>query len=81
MADFEIDQKRVRNFVERNKSKYLISQEQIENICMVYDMTSNENKNKHNGVFLNNKNKVKNNIEIENKEIKDDKEGKNIINE
>jgi len=81
MADFEIDQKRVRNFVERNKSKYLISQEQIENICMVYDMTSNENKTKHNGVFLNNKNKVKNNIEDEDKEIKDDKEGKNIINE
>ena len=81
MADFEIDQKRVRNFVERNKSKYLISQEQIENICMVYDMTSNENKTKHNGVFINNKNKVKNNIEDEDKEIKDDKEGKNIINE
>jgi len=81
MADFEIDQKRVRNFVERNKSKYLISQEQIENICMVYDMTSNENKTKNNGVFLNNKNKVKNNIEDEDKEIKDDKEGKNIINE
>ena len=55
MADFEIDQKSVRNFVERNKEKYVISQEQIENICMVYDITSNENKTKHNGNFLNKK--------------------------
>jgi hypothetical protein len=79
MADFEIDQKSVRNFVERNKEKYVISQQQIENICMVYDITSNENKTKHNGNFLNKKNilnndkiEEKNNIEIENKEIKED---------
>ena len=74
MADFEIDKKSVRNFVERNKDKYVISKEQIENICMVYDMTSNENKTKCNGDFINKGNKInndkneeKNNITIENK--------------
>ena len=49
MGDFGLDQKCVRNFVERNKDKYVISQEQIENICMLYDMTSNENKVKREG--------------------------------
>ena len=69
MADFEIDQKNVRNFVERNKNKYVISQQQIENICMVYDMTSNENKTKYNrdllnkeNIINNDKNEEKNNI-------------------
>ena len=69
MADFEIDQKNVRNFVERNKNKYVISQQQIENICMVYDMTSNENKAKYNrdllnkeNIINNDKNEEKNNI-------------------
>ena len=81
MADFEIDQKSVRNFVERNKNKYVISKEQIENICMVYDMTSNENKTKNNGDFINKENKINNdkkeekkNIIIENKDIKEDKD-------
>ena len=69
MADFEIDQKNVRNFVERNKNKYVISQQQIENICMVYDMTTNENKAKYNrdllnkeNIINNDKNEEKNNI-------------------
>ena len=43
MADFRIDKEFVRNFVEKNKAKYVISQEQIENICMMYDTFLNEN--------------------------------------
>ena len=43
MADFRIDKEFVRNFVEKNKAKYVISQEQIENVCMMYDTFLNEN--------------------------------------
>ena len=43
MADFRIDKEFVRNFVEKNKAKYMISQEQIENVCMMYDTFLNEN--------------------------------------
>ena len=43
MADFRIEKEFVRNFVEKNKVKYVITPEQIENVCMMYDTFLNEN--------------------------------------
>ena len=79
MADFRIDKEFVRNFVEKNKTKYVISQEQIENVCMMYDTFLNENNslyrsdsltqqniNKLNNDNINiNNNEQKNNIDID----------------
>ena len=52
MADFRIDKKLVRNFIERNKDKYILSREQFENICMVYDISLNENELNYKGDYL-----------------------------
>ena len=76
MADFSLDKKFVRDFVEKNKEKYFLSQEQIENICMIYDISLNENKNNYNDnidfLDIENLNKSKNskNLDINNEENK-----------
>jgi len=80
MADFRINKEFVRNFVEKSKKKYVISQEQIENICMMYDAFLNENNslyrsdslskqsiNKLNKGIYNNNNEGQINIEINGK--------------
>ena len=80
MADFRINKEFVRNFVEKSKKKYVISQEQFENICMMYDAFLNENNslyrsdslskqsiNKLNKGIYNNNNEGQINIEINGK--------------
>jgi hypothetical protein len=72
MADFSLEKKFVRDFVEKNKDKYFLSQNQIENICMIFDISLNENeKYNDNKVFKDKEkpNKPEDNNIIE--EIKD----------
>ena len=64
MADFRLDKKFVRDFVEKNKEKYILSKEQIENICMIFDISLNENEANYNGDFLNKEEPNKSNNEI-----------------
>jgi hypothetical protein len=79
MADFRLDKKFVRDFVQNNKEKYHLSQNQIENICMIYDISLNENENDYSGDFIDkekkdnsNDNNNNNNINIiSNKDNKD----------
>ena len=83
MADFRMDKKFVRDFVEKNKLKYFLPKEQIENICMIYDISINENAANYNGDILekeegnqsNNENKI-DNINSEEKENIEKKEKK-----
>ena len=53
MADFRMTKKFVRDFVENNRDKYYLSQEQIENACMIFDVSSNENEANYKGDNLN----------------------------
>ena len=46
MADFQLDKQFVREFIEKNKTKYFLSKEQIDNICLIYEMSINENESK-----------------------------------
>ena len=46
MADFQMDKKFVREFIEKNKTKYFLSKEQIDNICLIYEMSINEDERK-----------------------------------
>ena len=46
MSDFNLDKKFIKEFVERNKTKYNLSQEQIDNICLLYEMSLSEEENK-----------------------------------
>ena len=81
MADFRLDKKFVRDFVEKNKLKYFLTKEQIENICMIYDISKNENEANDNGIIIekeegnqsNNENKI-DNINSEEKENIEKKE-------
>ena len=52
MADFRLDKQFVRDFVEKNKQKYFLSEQQIENICMIYEVSINENLTDYNGDIL-----------------------------
>ena len=85
MADFRMDKKFVRDFVEKNKDKYLLSTEQINNICTIYELSLNENETNYNGDDIDkekqnksNEEKNKDNIKSENQEEKNniDKEEK-----
>ena len=81
MADFRIDKEFVRNFVEKNKAKYVISQEQIENICMMYDTFLNENNSLYRSDSLTKQNINKINNDNTNKDGKDiKKEEQNTVN-
>ena len=71
MADFRMSKKFVRDFVEKNKEKYYLSKEQIENICMIYDVSLKENEANYNGDIINTKIE-KNNINDKNKDINKD---------
>ena len=74
MTDFNLDKKFVREFVEKNKAKYYLSQEQIDNICLLNEMSLKEEEEdveeEYNNKQKQNKNDEKT-IEQENK-IRDD---------
>ena len=75
MADFNLDNKFVREFVEKNKSKYYLSQSQIDNICLLYEMSVEEEKRNKKDFENNDKNIneneqeqiISNNKDIDNK--------------
>ena len=70
MADLNLDKNFVREFVEKNKTKYYLSQEQIDNICLLYEMSIKEEQNTLNKEDRSNdseKENVKNNNFEENK--------------
>ena len=71
MADFNLDKTFVREFVEKNKAKYYLSQQQVDNICLLYEMSINENE-----TTLKN-DKIKNEIKIDENNINKDKD-KNV---
>ena len=82
MADFNLDKNFVREFVEKNKNKYYLSQEQIDNICLLYEMSINEDQN------ISNKedklNELENQIEkekIKNNKLEEDKTKEDIIDD
>ena len=78
MADFRLDKQFVRDFVEKNKEKYMLSEEQIENICLIFDVSFIENEKIYNGDLNKDKEIIKevNNI-IEKKEDNKTIENKN----
>lgn len=85
MADFRINKEFVRNFVEKNKEKYIISQDKIENICMMYDAFLNENNSLYRSdsiskQSINKLNKNSNNEEKNNDDINRQNEDTNEIN-
>ena len=75
MADFRLDKKFVRDFVEKNKEKYFLSKEQIENVCLIYDVSLNDNENNYKGDFIDKEiqNKTKDNPQDNNKDNEKDK--------
>ena len=75
MSDFNLDKKFIKEFVEKNKTKYNLSQEQIDNIYLIYEMSLSEEENKKKEETKNN-NKI-NDEENKTKQINNDKE--NII--
>ena len=82
MADFNLDKNFVREFVEKNKNKYYLSQEQIDNICLLYEMSINEEQN------ISNKedklSELENQIEkekIKNNKLEEDKTKEDIIDD
>ena len=75
MADFNSDKTFVREFVEKNKTKYYLSQQQVDNICLLYEMSINENK-----IALKNNN-IKNEKEIDENNNVNDTNKKEIDNE
>ena len=79
MADLNLDKKFVRQFVEKNKTKYYLSQDQVDNICLIHEMSLNEDKSKNNQKETKNE---KNDEENKIKQIKnDDRENKIDINQ
>ena len=79
MADFRKDKKFVRDFVEKNKEKYTLSNEQIENICMVFDISLSENEANYNGDFICKEKQNKSNEQNEENINSEKKEEKEII--
>ena len=73
MADFKMTKKFVRDFVENNREKYYLSKEQIENACMIFDVSLNENEDSYNGDNLN-KDTQKDNINNDIDNSRDNKE-------
>jgi hypothetical protein len=80
MADFRLGKQFVRDFVEKNKEKYFLSEEQIENICLIFDVSLIENEKIYNGDLNKDKENIKEvNNNIENKEDNKIIENKNSI--
>ena len=73
MADFRLDKKFVRDFVEKNKEIYILSKAQIENVCMIFDISLKENEINYTGDYID-KEKKDNKINDENKDIEKKKE-------
>ena len=73
MADFRLDKKFVRDFVEKNKEKYILSKAQIENVCMIFDISLKENEINYIGDYID-KEKDDKQINVENKDIEKKKE-------
>ena len=78
MADFNLDKKFVRELIEKNKGKYHLSQDQIDNICMMYEMSikedeinikNKESKNNLKGIKLDNEDNTTKNSETEKGEM------------
>ena len=76
MADFRLDKQFVRDFVEKNKEKYFLSEEQIENICLIFDVSLIENEKIYNGDL----NKDKENMKEVNNNIENKEDNKTIEN-
>ncbi len=66
MADFRLDRQFVRDFVEKNKDKYFLSKEHIKSVCMIFDVSLNENEVSYNGDILNKEIK---NLKNDNKDL------------
>ena len=66
MADFRMNKKFVRDFVEKNKDKYFLSKEHIKSVCMIFDVSLNENEVSYNGDILNKEIK---NLKNDNKDL------------
>jgi len=43
MADFNLEKQFVKDFVEKNRTKLFLSQEQVNNICLMFEMSYQEN--------------------------------------
>ena len=43
LADFNLDEQFVKDFVEKNKSKFFLTQEQVNNILLIFEMSYQEN--------------------------------------
>ena len=81
MADFRMTKKFVRDFVENNRDKYYLSKEQIENACMIFDVSSNENEANYNGDNLNKdiqKDNINNDVD-NNRDTKEENKKDSII--
>jgi hypothetical protein len=72
MADFNLEKQFVKDFVEKNRIKFFLSKEQVDNICLMFEMSYQENE-------LNQKekeNKVE--IKLDKCDKKDEKDKDNI---
>ena len=72
MADFNLEKQFVKDFVEKNRTKLFLSQEQVNNICLMFEMSYQENEIHK----KENENKIETKIDKNNKE--DDKDKDNI---
>ena len=64
MADFGINKKMIINFIDKYKEKYNLSQEQIENIFIIYDISFKDNQNNYKGDNVLKENNIKSDNEI-----------------
>ena len=82
MADFNIDKKFVIEFIEKNKTKYYLSQEQIDNICLLYEMSLQEEEANNKQEQMKNEKKIidEENITKENNKDKNNNEQNEIKN-
>ena len=81
MADFRMDKQFVKDFLEKNKEKYILSKEQIDNICMIFDISSNDNEIYYTGDFLDKEKQNKSKDENNEKDKKQDGIDNNKNNE
>ena len=72
MADFNLEKQFVKDFVEKNRTKLFLSQDQVNNICLMFEMSYQENEIHK----KENENKIETKIDKNNKE--DDKDKDNI---
>ena len=81
MADFRMNKQFVKDFLEKNKEKYILSKEQIDNICMIFDISSNDNEIYYTGDFLDKEKQNKSKDENNEKDKKQDGIDNNKNNE